>query len=72
VPVFVKELRVRETHMSLSYSSQTLSINELLNPANKLEYLNIFNINDLTLTIRPYNLQQKGLIELPKAFEHFT
>lgn len=71
MPVYVKELNIRETHMSLSYSSQTFSITELLAHGNQLEYLNIFNINDLTLRIRPYTLpRRKRLFELPEALTH--
>jgi hypothetical protein len=57
-PFFVKELKVRQSQISFSYSSHTLQINELLSSkGNKLEYLNIFNINDLTLDIKAYELK---------------
>ena len=44
-------------------------MNELLNHGNKLEYLNIFNINDLVLNIRAYDQKEK----LPQdvAMENF-
>lgn len=40
--------------MSVSYLVNTLQINEILN--NKVEYLNLFNINNLTLKIKPLDL----------------
>ena len=57
VPVYVKELRVSRFQLSLSYSSNRLQINDLLSQKNMLEYLNIFNINDLVLEIKEYNLR---------------
>ena len=73
MPVYVKELNIRETHMSLSYSSQTFSITELLAHGNQLEYLNIFNINDLTLRIRPFTLPRRArLFELPEALKQVS
>ena len=59
VPIIIKELKIKETSLSLSYSSKWLSINELLNHGNKLECLNIFNINDLVLHIKPFDQKEK-------------
>ena len=53
----MKELRVSRFQLSLSYSSNRLQINDLLSQKNMLEYQNIFNINDLVLEIKEYNLR---------------
>ena len=67
--MIIKEIKIKETSLSFSYSSKWLSMNELLNHGNKLEYLNIFNINDLVLNIRAYDQKEK----LPQdiAMENF-
>jgi hypothetical protein len=59
VPVIIKELKIKETSLCFSYSSKWLSLNEMLNHGNKLEYLNIFNINDLVIHVKPYDQLNK-------------
>ena len=71
VPVYVKELRVSRFQLSLSYSSNRLQINDLLSQKNMLEYLNIFNINDLVLEVKEYNLRQRNQLLVPEALKHF-
>jgi hypothetical protein len=61
----VTSVKVRPFTVSLSYSSESIQINELINQGNMLEALNLFNINDLLLEIKDFDLkkEQRGSIE---------
>jgi len=50
-PVRVKELVVSECEIKISYWSQEISVSKLLSQENKLELLNLVNINGLTLLL---------------------
>ena len=65
----MKELKVNSTSIGISYSSNSFSAYELFSRGNKLEYLNILNINDLILEIKPYDLKDKEDYE--KAIDDF-
>ena len=60
VPTFIKQLSIKPTQIIISYTSDKFQLTEVLTTdllQRRLEYLNLCNINDLTLFIKPYLMQ---------------
>ena len=60
VPTFIKQLRIKPTQIIISYTSKQFQLTEVLTSNTlqaRLEYLNLCNIKDLTLLIKPYLIQ---------------
>ena len=61
-PIYVKQLKIYPFQVLLSYSSKQLNLIDLTN-GNFIEFLNIFNLNDLKLNIKKYDLKQRIQLE---------
>ncbi|CDW87518.1 UNKNOWN [Stylonychia lemnae] len=58
--VFISQLKIVPFQAVFTYTSNRLNFKDLKD-GSKLEFLNIFNINDLKINIKGYELQQKIL-----------
>lgn len=50
---------IHPTYVMFTYTSKSINLYDLTSGSNPLEFLNIVNINDLRLTIEPYELKQR-------------
>ena len=56
-------MKIYPFHAILSYTSHSLNFYDLTN-GNLIEFLNIFNINDLKLHIKDFDLKQNLKLDL--------
>eukprot|EP00347_Sterkiella_histriomuscorum_P005333 403357015 len=66
-PVYIDQLKIQTFSATFCYTSHNLNLYDLRN-GNIIELLNFFNINDLKLLIKPYELQQK--LKREEALRH--